>query len=161
MRLLKKLHGTGALRNTLLIFFSDHGLRFGNIRTTYVGKLEERMPIMFVAFPESFADRFPAAVRWLRANSRRLTTSFDVHATLQHIASHSPDEPHRTKHGISLLQEVPLHRTCEDAYIFPHWCTCQNRTTASRSDPKVIGASNVLLRAINQRLANRTANVPN
>lgn len=152
LRLLRKLHFSGALRNTLLVFFSDHGLRFGKIRTTYVGKLEERMPIMFLAFPESFLEQHPAQARALRINSRRLTTPFDVHATLQQLASKSPEEGHQTMHGLSLFQEVPLNRTCEDASIFPHWCTCQNRTVVATTDPGVLNASHALIGAINARL---------
>ncbi|XP_065288706.1 uncharacterized protein [Dermacentor albipictus] len=155
VRLLERLHGSGALKNTLLVFFSDHGLRFGPIRSTYVGKLEERMPIMFLAFPEAFAQQYPTAVSRLRTNTRRLTTPFDVHATLQHLASFAPDRPHRTMHGVSLFHEVAFNRSCEDAYIFPHWCTCQNRTVVSVNDPGVINASHALVSAVNSQLEPR------
>ncbi|XP_077519495.1 uncharacterized protein LOC144129324 [Amblyomma americanum] len=152
VRLLERLYSSGALKNTLLVFFSDHGLRFGPIRSTYVGKLEERMPIMFLAFPQSFVQRYPNAVSRLRTNSRRLTTPFDVHATLLHLASSAPVTPHRTMHGMSLLHEIPFNRSCDDAFIFPHWCTCQNRTVVSVSDPGVINASNALVSAVNAQL---------
>ncbi|CAN7950162.1 unnamed protein product, partial [Ixodes hexagonus] len=152
LRLLWKLHSSGALWNILLIFFSGHGLRFGRVRTTYVGKLEERMPIMFLAFPESFLERHPAQARAPRVNTRRLTTPFDVHATLQQLASKSPDGEHQTMHGLCLFQEIPLNRTCEDAFIFPHWCTCQNITAVATTDQGVLNASRALVDAINTRL---------
>ncbi|KAH7968050.1 uncharacterized protein LOC119382698 [Rhipicephalus sanguineus] len=155
VRLLERLYGSGALKNTLLVFFSDHGLRFGPIRSTFVGKLEERMPIMFLAFPETFAQQYPAAVARLRTNTRRLTTPFDVHATLQHLASFPPEHPHRTMHGVSLFHEVPFNRSCDEAFIFPHWCTCQNRTVVPVNDPGVINASHALVSAVNSQLESR------
>jgi hypothetical protein len=42
------------LNKTVLIFLSDHGIRFGAIRKTSVGKLEERLPFMFLIFPDWF-----------------------------------------------------------------------------------------------------------
>ncbi|XP_075735430.1 uncharacterized protein LOC119169291 [Rhipicephalus microplus] len=155
VHLLERLYSSGALKNTLLVFFSDHGLRFGPIRSTFVGKLEERMPIMFLAFPEAFAQQYPAAVARLRTNTRRLTTPFDVHATLQHLASFPPEHPHRTMHGLSLFHEVPFNRSCDDAFIFPHWCTCQNRTVVPVNDPGVINASHALVSAVNSQLESR------
>ncbi|KAH8026139.1 hypothetical protein HPB51_016450 [Rhipicephalus microplus] len=155
IHLLERLYSSGALKNTLLVFFSDHGLRFGPIRSTFVGKLEERMPIMFLAFPEAFAQQYPAAVARLRTNTRRLTTPFDVHATLQHLASFPPEHPHRTMHGLSLFHGVPFNRSCDDAFIFPHWCTCQNRTVVPVNDPGVINASHALVSAVNSQLESR------
>ncbi|XP_064483337.1 uncharacterized protein LOC135396241 [Ornithodoros turicata] len=151
-RLLHRLHNSGALRNTLLIVFSDHGIRFGSIRQTYIGKFEERMPMMFLAFPEEFFNKYPEAQKRLRVNARRLTTPFDVHATLQHIASFNIEQPHRTELGYSLIQEIPSNRTCPEASILPHWCTCQNRTSAPTSDPGVENASRVVTETVNHWL---------
>ncbi|KAH6934848.1 hypothetical protein HPB50_001532 [Hyalomma asiaticum] len=91
----------------------------------------------------------------LRMNSRRLTTPFDVHATLQHLALFAPEHPHRTTHGVSLLHEVPFNRSCDDAFIFPHWCTCQNRTVVPVNDPGVINASHALVSTVNSQLESR------
>jgi membrane-anchored protein YejM (alkaline phosphatase superfamily) len=40
------------LNKTVLFFLSDHGIRFGAVRKTSVGKLEERLPFMFLIFPD-------------------------------------------------------------------------------------------------------------
>jgi hypothetical protein len=43
----------------VIIFFSDHGIRFGKVRETFIGKLEERLPFMFLIFPNWFYDKYP------------------------------------------------------------------------------------------------------
>jgi hypothetical protein len=50
-----------------------HGIRFGAIRQTSVGKLEERLPFMFLIFPDWFIKKYPNIHRNLQVNSRRLT----------------------------------------------------------------------------------------
>lgn len=47
------------LKNTVVIYFSDHGARKGDILSTYIGKLEERLPAMFISFPSWFRTRYP------------------------------------------------------------------------------------------------------
>ena len=44
-KFLKDIHNV--LNNTVLIFFSDHGISFGKVRQTFVGKIEERLPYIF------------------------------------------------------------------------------------------------------------------
>ncbi|KAH6935686.1 hypothetical protein HPB50_008008 [Hyalomma asiaticum] len=53
-QLLEALHASGALMNTVLVFFSDHGMRVGDIRTTYVGRMEDIHPFAFIVFPPWF-----------------------------------------------------------------------------------------------------------
>lgn len=47
------------LENTMVIYFSDHGARRGDILSTYIGKLEERLPAMFIALPLWFKRKYP------------------------------------------------------------------------------------------------------
>lgn len=72
---------SGALRNTLVLFLSDHGMRFGKIRETEIGWLEERLPFINVWLPEAFRQRYPELDRGLRTNENRLTTPWDIHMT--------------------------------------------------------------------------------
>lgn len=44
----------GYLDNTIVIFFSDHGFRFGKIRLTHTGWMEERLPFVYIWIPHSF-----------------------------------------------------------------------------------------------------------
>ena len=55
----------------------------------FQGKLEERNPFMSIRFPPSFEKDHPAAAKNLRTNAHRLSTPFDIHATLRDIIDYS------------------------------------------------------------------------
>lgn len=82
---LKKLNASGALDHTVVFLLSDHGIRFGEIRSTYAGLLEERLPFLFALFPSWFRDSYPRAWEGLETNTRRLVSNFDFHVTLRDI----------------------------------------------------------------------------
>ncbi|XP_037086787.1 uncharacterized protein LOC119107448 [Pollicipes pollicipes] len=76
---------TERYNSSIVLFFSDHGMRFGPVMRTELGGYESRMPFFYVLLPPWYAMRYPQRVRHLRANARRLTTFFDAHATLRHL----------------------------------------------------------------------------
>lgn len=121
--LLQELKTNGYLSNTLLIVMGDHGLRYGRVRELVQGKLEERLPLLAMAFPPGFKARYPKLAANLRTNTERLTSWFDLYATFRHMLSY-PDLPTDLKHGQSLLTEMPASRTCKDAAVTDHWCPC-------------------------------------
>lgn len=84
---LRELHWGGLLNRTILIVMADHGNRFADVRKTLQGKQEERLPFFSFTFPEAFRRAFPAAYQQFKSNVDRLTTPFDVHATLVDILS--------------------------------------------------------------------------
>ncbi|CAL8096510.1 unnamed protein product [Orchesella dallaii] len=84
---LEFLSNNSFFNNTAFILLSDHGIRWGSIRSTYQGKIEERMPLAYFTFPLWFRRKYPQAMRNLRKNVLRLTTPFDVHETLKDILS--------------------------------------------------------------------------
>lgn len=131
------LNYIGVMNSSLVVFLSDHGIRYGPERTTLMGKYEDRLPFCFLMFPPSFRAKHPQAMRNLRINQRRLTTHLDVHATLLELAArqtYGDNANYTTRHGISLLHEVPEDRTCQDASITPHWCCChESGSVSSRS----------------------------
>ncbi|XP_055949661.1 uncharacterized protein LOC129983955 [Argiope bruennichi] len=153
-RLLEDLLNTGALNNTLLVLFSDHGLRFGKIRHTYVGKFEERLPLMYIHVPKWFLDQYPEIAKNLQTNQDRLMTLFDVHATMLHILDLSKSEEIRSMFtlGKSLFEEISPNRTCPDAYIQTHWCPCQEFDVVDFSSPEAINASQAIVDNINYKL---------
>ncbi|CAN7986434.1 unnamed protein product [Ixodes hexagonus] len=118
-----KLHERGVLNNTVLVFVSDHGLRFGSLRQTYIGRFEDSLPYGFLVFPDWFLRKHPEFAEGLRVNQKRLATHYDVHATLQQLLSSSLPKT-VTKHGQSLFYELPETRTCESASIPSQFCTC-------------------------------------
>lgn len=130
VRLLEDLWSARVLNNSALVLFSDHGLRFGAIRETYIGKFEERLPFMFINFPTWFLDQNPEIAESLKANQDRLVTLFDIHATMLHLLDLSLEKTSQEKDiattlGSSLLNDISPKRTCEDANIQPHFCACQ------------------------------------
>lgn len=159
--LFKYLKDSKTLNNTVLIFLSDHGMRWGDIRSTHQGHLEERLPFLFFAFPTWFSKLYPTAVANLKRNSRRLTTPFDLHETLADllnptslitdaIKKRSRNLSNQT--GISLFLNIPENRTCLTAGITAHWCTCQKSTEIDKNSTIVIQAANFTIDFINKQL---------
>ena len=149
------LHRKNHLQNSVLIFFSDHGMRFGSIRETYVGKLEERLPFMLLAFPPWFSKEYPKIYRNLLINRRRLTTPFDIYETLVDLLNleRTPRDSSLVQRGISLFSEIPEGRTCEHAAILQHWCTCHEQIKVSTISATVKSAALYVIGEINKIVA--------
>ncbi|KAK7096800.1 uncharacterized protein [Littorina saxatilis] len=151
---LRMFKAEGHLENTVLIYYSDHGNRFGKMRSTYVGKAEERLPFLFLVFPAWFRSRYPELYANLQLNSHRLTTPFDVHETLKDILYFDgKDRPANvSERGISLFREIPERRSCAHAHILPHWCMCLKRKALSLTSKVVRKTARELVRKINSFL---------
>ena len=123
----KILETKGHLNNSLVVFFSDHGSRWGKIRETHNGVVESRNPFLILTFPLWFLKKYPQIARNLETNTRRLTTHFDTRLTLLDILyfkAQEPIPPFKGKHGRCLFQEIPKNRTCADASIPEEHCLC-------------------------------------
>ena len=127
---MKEFNNKEYLSNTLLIVMGDHGWRYGEFRETVQGKLEERLPLFTMVFPPSFKKNYPILDKNLKINTQRLTSWFDVYATLNHLLVY-PKQPGNLPHGKSLLTEMPADRSCKDANIPAHWCPCLQWTAAN------------------------------
>ena len=127
---LKNLDKKGALENTILFVYGDHGLRWGKIRNSPVGYLEERLPFFSIALPLRFKKKFPRHTANLEANKNKLVTFLDVHKTLLNLLemkdSPSPVFNDGKEKSISLFSEIPWNRTCIDARIPLEFCSCIN-----------------------------------
>ncbi|KAF8770958.1 uncharacterized protein LOC129987572 [Argiope bruennichi] len=155
--LLQHLWDSGALNDSVLFFFSDHGVRFGSIRNTYLGKFEERLPFMFIHFPAWFLRRYPHYSENLRKNQERLMTLFDVHATMVNLLEHyrelsEKEKESMTPYGVSLLSEISPYRTCDKAGIMAPWCVCQVIQQEPVDDVRVINSVNSVLSFLNENL---------
>lgn len=154
---LKEVVSTGALRNSIVLFISDHGIRWGGILNTYQGRLEERLPFLFVSTPKWFKEKYPASQKNLEENARKLTTPFDVHETLKAIVNRDfSSDPVKASRGVSLFKPVPVDRTCKSAGIPPHWCTCQESSPVDTDSKVARLAVDVAINNINQILANHS-----
>ncbi|XP_064469000.1 uncharacterized protein LOC135383502 [Ornithodoros turicata] len=138
------------LNRTVLVFFSDHGIRYGNIRTTFIGRYEDRQPFAFLVFPRWFLNANPAVLNALEANQKRLTTPYDIHATFVEFLNFPRTAESKTKRGLSLLHEIPENRTCDDASIPREWCSCEAADQdISMSDPLVMAMGRNVVKKIN------------
>ena len=81
-RFFNRLFSEGLAENIVILFFSDHGIRFGPIRESYYGSQEDRRPFHFIRLPKNTQQKY---VENLRENQYRLTTPFDIHASLVHL----------------------------------------------------------------------------
>lgn len=125
----------GFLNNSIIIFISDHGFRFGNFRNTPLGRYEDQLPFGYLMLPPSFIEERPEAVENLRVNSHRLVTVYDMHATMLELATLDQGPVTRTERGYSLFSEiVPYNRTCAEAGIDFEYCSCYD-VANQRVDP--------------------------
>ncbi|XP_059147181.1 uncharacterized protein LOC131934930 [Physella acuta] len=131
------------LNNTVLVFFSDHGPRFGAIRSTYNGMLEGRMPYMFLVFPPWFHTKYPQLMEVVKTNQHRLTTHTDVYETLIDLLYFKAEtgKGSLTQPRISLFKEIPEGRTCQHALIPLEYCVCNSfsKTNVSSSLGQYLG----------------------
>ncbi|XP_075163354.1 uncharacterized protein LOC142235989 [Haematobia irritans] len=120
----------GILENNVVVLFSDHGSRWGFLRSQKEGYIEERMPMFFIRLPQWMKDAHPEIVNSLMLNKNRLTSPYDVHVTLKHLAlmslgKNDPiDKPISCPTCQTLLEPVLENRSCHLAGIPDHWCTC-------------------------------------
>lgn len=127
---LNQLAYTGVLMNTFVIFLSDHGLRFGELRFTMESYFDDRMPMNFMWVPLFFKGKQPYELRALSINQFRLMTPYDMFSTLVDIRriSECSDISHRAPDGChnchSIFKVINGTRTCLDASIDEKWCSC-------------------------------------
>ena len=153
---IESLETEGYLDKTLFILFSDHGPRLTTYATTDDGKLERNYPFLSMRLP---------SVMWqskyfenARRNRRKLISHFDVYKSLKHfyymnkhdrlLFSPSGDEAKkcreyfeksdpkvRSLRGVSIFENIPLERKCDDAIISIKYCSC-NKQTVLKKDAK-------------------------
>ncbi|CAD6998483.1 uncharacterized protein LOC101462702 isoform X2 [Ceratitis capitata] len=163
--LFERFQTSGIFNKTVVLLMSDHGLRWGSFRGTYQGMMEERQPLLVAIYPTWFKQKYAKAVYNLENNAKRLTTFYDVYATLLDLLNLDNLRPStlqaRSKEilesdviprGISLFLSVPETRTCENAGIAKQWCTCYQRTEMPTNDGQVQEAARYTVKLINEQL---------
>ncbi|XP_017145506.1 uncharacterized protein LOC108157818 [Drosophila miranda] len=125
----------GVFEQSIVIFLSDHGTRWGDLMYLESGFLESRLPSMFIYLPPWFRAHYPEYAQALELNQHRLTSNYDLHNTLKHIVEiggdrdtegRKPELPksHDCPKCHSVFYPMDEHRSCEDAGIPEHYCTC-------------------------------------
>ena len=159
LRALQRMRNENLLENTIVILVSDHGMRYGSLRQrTRQGLLEERLPLLYIVLPQKFQSKFPFAARNMRKNAQRLTSAFDVHATLQHLLTLNSDAELRKKKPMpharasSLFLPISTRRTCEDLGLNFVYCACESRKRVSTRKHFIQRAAHRTLLHINTKL---------
>ncbi|XP_017856738.1 PREDICTED: uncharacterized protein LOC108609527 [Drosophila arizonae] len=116
--------------NSIVILLSDHGARFGKPMDLSDSFLEERLPLLHIYLPPWFRKAYPQYAHALAMNYNRLCSNYDLHNTLRHLLQLNATTPAMLPavascpSSQSLLHPLPVERSCEDACIVEHWCTC-------------------------------------
>uniref|UniRef100_A0A8R1E3N2 Uncharacterized protein n=1 Tax=Caenorhabditis japonica TaxID=281687 RepID=A0A8R1E3N2_CAEJA len=162
---LKHMNDEGQFDDSLVIVMADHGHRFAKLRDTHQGQLEERMPFFSISLPKQLraTEKGAEMERNLRENKERLTTPFDIHATLMDVLNLATDESDfsqmqdaSSKRSLSVFRPIPNDRTCAQAGVEAHWCTCLSwedsmKTPEDRTLTKRI--ANSVVREINKEIS--------
>ncbi|KAJ8729269.1 hypothetical protein PYW08_000850 [Mythimna loreyi] len=161
-KLLTNMDLSGYMKDTIVIFMSDHGLDIGDIRITKQGRMEQRLPLFVILFPPSFQKQYSLAYNNFKKNEGRLTTPFDVHKTLLDLIDMTELTDERIEkrskefyshnRGISLFLEIPRNRTCEMANIDKMWCACVDEEPLASSNPLLVKAVQFITNEINEML---------
>ncbi|XP_060581987.1 uncharacterized protein LOC132738501, partial [Ruditapes philippinarum] len=125
----KWLKSGGHLENSVLIFFSDHGARIDEIRNTFVGRIEVRMPLMHIYIPEHIKSKYRLLNESLVTNTERLSVPFDVHQMIIDVMTKNFENPSKSYmegrvRGHSLFHPLPPERSCRDAWVPVNYCAC-------------------------------------
>ncbi|KAG5683390.1 hypothetical protein PVAND_012675 [Polypedilum vanderplanki] len=157
---LRKLEEMKILENTIIILFADHGMRFGPIRKYFTGWLEERLPFLYLWFPQKFQNEHPKLIENLKINSDRLTTPYDLYITAKHILMLSGDynkslelTAQSCPNCQSLFNEIPINRTCSEVSIPNEYCTCTPFKEIDNSLPVVFKIANFIVDQLNEKLS--------
>ncbi|EGT37602.1 hypothetical protein CAEBREN_32530 [Caenorhabditis brenneri] len=139
---LSQMHLDGDLNNTFSIIMGDHGNRIGAVQRRYHGRIEERMPLMAVRFPNGFSEKYPEEYKNFLENKYKLTRFFHSFLLFSILVSFSNFDVHKTLHdivhmrfgenkgkadegrGISLFDFIPNTRMCPDVTVAENFCMC-------------------------------------
>ncbi|XP_058789200.1 uncharacterized protein LOC131663112 [Phymastichus coffea] len=142
---LRAMEDAGVMNDSMIVMLSDHGMRYGDIRDTFVGWYEERLPFVYIWLPEWFREQNPESSQALRVNQNRLSSPYDLYETLRDVLQRAGGQaPASTgcPRCSSLMKPLPRERGCKEAGIAPHWCTCAAFEPISSSDSVVVEGAN-------------------
>ena len=87
---------------------------------------EHQLPFLYMVLPDWLLRARPAWHAALRVNQRRLVTAHELYRAMQQLAAwpESAPEPSRTAR-LSVFEELPETRSCQDAGIPEVYCACR------------------------------------
>uniref|UniRef100_A0A914PFE3 Sulfatase N-terminal domain-containing protein n=1 Tax=Panagrolaimus davidi TaxID=227884 RepID=A0A914PFE3_9BILA len=141
------------LNNSYVIFMGDHGIRFGGLRNTNIGEIEDNNPFLFLSVPANLRTN-TKLTNTLKANSKMLITHYDIYATfLDIVKPKNPRIPNPLMKGNSLFQPLPQPRTCDKLFIPFQYCICKPKTiTLPKNNTIAIPAAEKMIAQMNSNL---------
>lgn len=158
------LKADGVFDDSIVVFLSDHGMRTEyEIRQTIPGWFEERLPLNYISVPKWFQDKYKKEYENLKTNSKKLTSTFDLYMTLQHLlelsnSNYSVTASKACPNCSSFFNELPT-RNCKEAGIPVEWCTCNGYLTPLHENEElVVNAVQYILSDIKNHLIRKKVN---
>eukprot|EP00760_Papus_ankaliazontas_P011294 PhM_4_TR14708/c0_g1_i1/m.56147 len=147
---LKQLEHDGTLNNTVVVFWSDHGINFGRYASTSDGEIEKMFPFVHMIMPRwlTATEEGRAMAAALHSNQDKLTTPYDMYHIVRRLLYYPSAAPEykvdprnpplplpSQSHIVSSLPKLsPVpdlmsatlddERTCTQANIPMEFCTC-------------------------------------
>lgn len=116
--------------DTALVLLADHGTHGIWYNDFAIGQAEHRNPTLHLVLPSRFVEANPTVDAALRANRERRVTTYDLHATLRHLANW-PAMPRPVEGASSIFVELEANRSCQAARIPIAWCMRQHSSCSS------------------------------
>lgn len=172
---LKSCFENNLFNRSVTIILGDHGNRIDKIRNTDVGRIEDMMPMVSVVLPPWVDKVYPEWRTALQENSRRLLSTYDLHATFQDVlmtlknsdkidqdvtkSKRMGDKLKRhfsgVRRGISFFKQVPKTRDCDDVGVPDWFCVCQiDEEQLADDDQRSINAAEAVINYFNKVLLN-------
>uniref|UniRef100_A0A914Q7R6 Sulfatase N-terminal domain-containing protein n=1 Tax=Panagrolaimus davidi TaxID=227884 RepID=A0A914Q7R6_9BILA len=150
--------------NSFLFVMSDHGSRFGTMRETLMGEIEDNNPALFLSVPKPLRQN-ANLMQQLRTNSKELITHFDIYATLNELVqTYRIDLPKNPRIrnplllGSSLLHPLPKPRTCDSLKIPFEFCICRaEKTLLPKNNEIGIPAAKLMIEQINKEISSSSS----
>ncbi|XP_017856739.1 PREDICTED: uncharacterized protein LOC108609528 [Drosophila arizonae] len=155
VRYLELYREHGLFDKAVVILFSLHGQRRGPLMRLASGFLEERLPMLHIYLPPWYRKQYPDVRNALEVNRRRLCSPYDLHLTLKNLLVQGQSGLKFNSSCAkcqSLFEPLPVNRSCEDAAIPEHWCTCDSYVQVRISNVLIYWAKTIVYR-INEYLA--------
>ncbi|KAL5278571.1 hypothetical protein ACFFRR_003296 [Megaselia abdita] len=148
---LKQLEKERFTEESVIIFLSDHGLRFGSARHTRAGAFEENLPMLNIWIPPKL--REPSLLNNLKANQNRLVNPYDLYNTLFDILEKSGYTKDKTEGGCpnckSIFKPISSNRTCKDIGIPSEFCACAEYKIIPPDSELVVQTANKIVNFMN------------
>ncbi|CAB3400335.1 unnamed protein product [Caenorhabditis bovis] len=155
------LRNRKVMDESFVIILGDHGLRFGSVRSTFVGGLDVNNPFTMISIPKKLR-KTTNILDILKDNSRKLQTHYDTRATLLDLLLHQPKSAFLETEpidipgarGNSLLRRQPnFERTCRTLPIPMEYCICQFTSTPQNKNSDIsIQAGKAITEKVNSLL---------